>query len=478
MRTIDRILLAAVFLVFFFIHISTLNNGHNWGDDFAQYILHALNLVEHKPYSENIALDLWTVVPPGFPLLLSSIIYWSGINFKILKFLNIVCWALTALAGYFLAVRRMRPRTAAVFTVWLLSVPFFFFFKQNVLSDIPFLCFVSLSIWAFTKAEEKSVPLLYGVAAVLLGYAVMIRWAGLALFLAAVLHMCINGKRKEALGFAGAALISAGIVVSFGSSAAGHFGSTQYTLHTWAYAVWMNIAFIPTVILDFVMAEPVSKAAGPAVFLIFKFLGPVFVIAGMLVFFARFFQRKVGFLGWFTLLYLLGIIVWPVQQGLSRYILPLIIPLGIYFIVEASRILKEPLAEKVLVGLFALLIVQNAAVIAFNFRFNDDNIYQKETLEMAGWVNDHVLPDDHFMFYKPRALRLLSGRTGTAFWVYPQERQYWHLRVEDMHIRYLIADKKLDDLARYDSLNLPAKNSELLIQKVWENSGYKIFEVK
>jgi hypothetical protein len=107
-----------------------------------------------------------------------------------------------------------------------------------------------------------------------------------------------------------------------------------------------------------------------------------------------------------------------------------------------------------------------------------NTIYQKETLEMAGWVNDHVLPDDHFMFYKPRALRLLSGRTGTAFWVYPQERQYWHLRVEDMHIRYLIADKKLDDLARYDSLNLPAKNSELLIQKVWENSGYKIFEVK
>ncbi|MBP6342890.1 MAG: hypothetical protein KA403_03040, partial [Candidatus Omnitrophica bacterium] len=119
MRTIDRMLLAAVFLVFFFIHIISLNDGHNWGDDFAQYILHALNLVEHKPYSENIALDLWTVVPPGFPLLLSSIIYWSGINFKILKFLNIVCWALTALAGYFLAVRRMRPRTAAVFTVWL-----------------------------------------------------------------------------------------------------------------------------------------------------------------------------------------------------------------------------------------------------------------------------------------------------------------------------------------------------------------------
>lgn len=359
MRTIDRMLLAAVFLVFFFIHIISLNDGHNWGDDFAQYILQC-----------NAASSRTTLIPKTspsiygrlfrrvFPLLLSSIIYWSGINFKILKFFNIVCWGLTALAGYFLAVRRMRPRTAAVFTVWLLSVPFFFFFKQNVLSDIPFLCFVSLSIWAYTKAEEKFVPLLYGVAAVLMGYAVMIRWAGLALFLAAVLHMCINGKRKEALGFAGAALVSAGIVVSFGSSAAGHFGSTQYNLHTWAYAVWMNIAFIPTVILDFVMVEPVSKAAGPAVFLIFKFLGPVFVIAGMLVFFVPIFQRNVGFLGWFTLLYLLGIIVWPVQQGLSRYILPLIIPLGIYFIVEASRILKEPLAEKVLVGLFALLIVQ------------------------------------------------------------------------------------------------------------------------
>ena len=97
MRT-HKLYFAAIFFIFCLLNVVTLRDGHNWGDDFSQYILHAVNLIEHRAYTEAIALDLWTVVPPGYPLLLSAVIYWFGINFKILKFINVVSWGLTALS--------------------------------------------------------------------------------------------------------------------------------------------------------------------------------------------------------------------------------------------------------------------------------------------------------------------------------------------------------------------------------------------
>ncbi len=154
MKVLAKIAAFALFGTFFFVNIITLHDGHNWGDDFAQYIQHAINLVEHQPYASNISYDIFVVYPPGFPLLLSSVIYWCSINFKVLKFLNVLFWALSALVAYSLAMRDLKPFWSRMIVVWFLTSPFFFIFKQNVLSDIPFMCFVLLSIWTFIKSEE------------------------------------------------------------------------------------------------------------------------------------------------------------------------------------------------------------------------------------------------------------------------------------------------------------------------------------
>ncbi len=475
MTNIVRTALVTAFVLFGVVNSATLNDGHNWGDDFAQYMLHAVNLTEHKPYAADIVLDLWTVVPPGFPLILSSIIYWAGINFKLLKFLNIMGWALTALAGYSIAVRRMTPAMAAALTIWFLSAPSLFVFKQNVLSDIPFVCFVSLSIWAFIKYQEKLTPALYVLTVFLMSYCVLVRWAGISLVAAAVLYCAIKREGRQSIGFIIGACVAVAIGLSFGAGAGGHFESAQYTVTKWLYDVWMNIAFLPTAFLDIVITVPAGQMMNPAVFTLCKFPGPAAVLLGCVIFFRRLLQKRISFLGCFTFLYLMGVILWPVQQGASRYILPVIIPLMIYVLASAKDF---KVGERVLVGVLMLLICQNIFVTAGRWTFKDDDIYQPETLEMASWVADHVPPTEHYMFRKPRALKLLTNRVGTAYWVYPADEQYWHLRAQRLNVKYFIADKKLDGLAGYDTLTLPVAETPWTLTKVWENSRYKILRAQ
>jgi len=81
-----------------------LTNGHNWGDDFAQYIMQAKSIVEHKP-AEFIATNRFIVenseyavgpvtYPWGFPALLAPVYALFGLDLIALKAVNVVCFLL------------------------------------------------------------------------------------------------------------------------------------------------------------------------------------------------------------------------------------------------------------------------------------------------------------------------------------------------------------------------------------------------
>ena len=61
-------------LLYVVINLITIKDEKKGDDYFAQYILHAQNIIQGKSYASNIILDPWVVVPPGFPLLLSLLL--------------------------------------------------------------------------------------------------------------------------------------------------------------------------------------------------------------------------------------------------------------------------------------------------------------------------------------------------------------------------------------------------------------------
>src|SRR5690242_710038 len=66
-----------------------IKSSHDWGDDFAQYLIQARNIVEHRPQTENnLILDEQNgafavkAYPVGFPLLLAPIYALKGLDIK------------------------------------------------------------------------------------------------------------------------------------------------------------------------------------------------------------------------------------------------------------------------------------------------------------------------------------------------------------------------------------------------------------
>ena len=90
-----------------------IRNSHDWGDDFAGYIMEARNIAEGKPFYETkmVPQDYMPSYAPqyysyGFPLLLSPVIKVFGVNFKALDMymsLWLVLWGV--LVFYYLRSR-------------------------------------------------------------------------------------------------------------------------------------------------------------------------------------------------------------------------------------------------------------------------------------------------------------------------------------------------------------------------------------
>src|SRR5687767_4240985 len=73
--------------VFYF---ATIRSGHAWGDDFAMYIRHAINLSNGTPYDETgVIRNPWNFLgpvayPPVFPLLLAPVYKLWGVRLTVM----------------------------------------------------------------------------------------------------------------------------------------------------------------------------------------------------------------------------------------------------------------------------------------------------------------------------------------------------------------------------------------------------------
>ncbi len=148
------VVLAAIVVIGLFYGL-TFRAGHAWGDDFAMYIIQARNLAAGQfagptgyIYNPNIAVLGPRAYPPLFPLLLAPIYLLRGLDFTAMK-VGILLLFLAALYLIFEICRKrldFLPSVAVVLTVGF--SPLFWEFKDNVVSDLPFLfsrCSLSLS---------------------------------------------------------------------------------------------------------------------------------------------------------------------------------------------------------------------------------------------------------------------------------------------------------------------------------------------
>jgi Na+-transporting methylmalonyl-CoA/oxaloacetate decarboxylase gamma subunit len=175
-----------------------IRDSHDWGDDFAGYLRQAKNISEGKPFyqSKFEFYDYNPVYSPpyysyGFPVLLSPVVKVFGLDFKVLdRYMSlwVLAWALL-IFGY---LRRYFSLFASVSFILLFFLnPFFFDFKTNVISDIPFAFFFLLSLLLYIDRKDK--PIYYHVlAGLVLAFTIGIRGVGVVIPLVILLDLFIQ----------------------------------------------------------------------------------------------------------------------------------------------------------------------------------------------------------------------------------------------------------------------------------------------
>ncbi|MFM8319949.1 MAG: hypothetical protein ACKOC5_03455 [Chloroflexota bacterium] len=182
--------LAALLLVFVLLAWGSLYQGHNWGDDFAAYLLQAQSLLD-RSVDDFLAANRFTILesdrtigpiayPWGTPLLLAPILWLSGLDFFALKSLNILAY-LGFLTVLWFGLRRSLGSTwGAVFVALFACNPALIQSMNQILSDIPFLFFAMLAVMLIRRAALNRNGILPGhpkVDTLLAGLAAVLPWS-------------------------------------------------------------------------------------------------------------------------------------------------------------------------------------------------------------------------------------------------------------------------------------------------------------
>jgi hypothetical protein len=153
---IGLILMIGLFLGF------TIRDGHRAGD-FAMFMQHTINVVHGQPYAESAyapnphALTAGgpNVFPPGWPMTMVPVYFVFGLNLTALKW----CVILFFLGVLFLMAHLARQDLDPVYVLGLVTViglqPYFWDIKENVLSDIPFLFWVCLTLILVQRLSSR-----------------------------------------------------------------------------------------------------------------------------------------------------------------------------------------------------------------------------------------------------------------------------------------------------------------------------------
>lgn len=479
------------FILLFAVNVFTLHDGHNWGDDFAQYIMHAQNILEHREYTSGIMIDNPVVYPPGYPFLLAPLLKVFGLDFRVLKLVNVIFWYASVFLLYGLFLEKVGKGMAMASCLFMASSSYFFIFKQNVLSDVPFLFFVILSITAFTRhcerSQDRRKDVFYlALFAISSCCAFWTRSIGMVLFLSAAFYFWVReGNGYRAVGMivlgAGAFYVQVALIgihqgywevfKQQGMAAAG------FILHNYSL-IFSSLAWVFIPGMTAVTAKFFSFVD---VFLVV--VGPL-LLAAIIVFSVRaVIKRRFSFYACFAFFYFWALVAWTAfahsPQSFSRYVLPLV-GYGVMVGVEKAHILVAKmrglfLPKIVKAGCVAVLgsvLTVNVVNIETHFSLNDDVLFTDDNQQLFAWVERNVREDEFYVFLKPRAIALMTGRVGTMLWTQPGQKDHWRQRMDRLGVSYLIMGKNANkNFMRY------LEQNQDFFRVVWENGSYKIFKV-
>jgi len=466
-------------------HVWALRPGHEWGDDFALYLLHARNLVEGRPYAATGYLynphypSLGPpTYPPVTPALLAPIYAAVGLNLEAMKLAMVAGYVAFLAIAYFLFRATLGPARATLAVV-LVGCNWFSFQETNTIgADEFFLTFLYAALLLFERAdvaaENSRAQWLLTMGGAMVGYlAFATRSLGVLVFVATAFQELLVHRRIRRPALAALALFTAlALAQTLLVHSDRHYldqsrgGVGLLVLHAGWYAeraaaFWSNGHW----------ALPAAMLAG--VSLVLAALGCVAQA-----------RRRIRVDAVCALLYLLVVLLWPSYEA-ERYLYPLM-PLWVFYTfcgLEHVLFVQRPGLRRTVLTLFLA-----AAALSYAGRYATldwgplpHGIAAPAARQMFQYVSEHTRPDAVVVFAKPRAMALLTRRAAAAPHIPERDEQLQdYLR----HIRasYLIVANHDDTFGRAANPRLTqflwafVARHPRRFRAVWANEEFTLFE--
>jgi hypothetical protein len=479
----DLLIPLAIILAIGCFFILTLRPGHRWGDDFAMYLLHARNIANGLPYSTGYIYNAaephtgQPAYPPVFPLLLVPAYKIAGLNYPLLKGIEVVTF-LVALWAMFVVSSRYLTWPWRIGLLLLIGLqPFVWDKKDDITSDIPFLMFLYLGIALaghFYDRPAKETPVWAGVLAGILMYlSYGTRSVGLAIIPALLFYDVL--KRRRITRFGVIAVGVAGLLAAAqAASLRGTNGSDRFGLFDFspAWLISNTIAYFKS--LRVFLLNGYSNSVSYA----------VFGVAILLALWGAWYQlrRGVHLLELFSVIYMGLIIAYPVP-GLQRYLLP-VMPLFFIYVLTGLRELLAAAMPPLRIPIAGAAVLLIAMTYAGAYAKTDwgpirEGINDPDFVDACQYLRKNAAPGDIVMFRKPRILALLTGLPAV---IYSTTAGCDAIRadVHQFHARYIVTgDVSHEDFASDAQQLRPClERYKDSLDEVHANSHYRIFTLR
>lgn len=474
--------LIAILLASLALGASILTRGHDWGDDWASYVMQAQSILNGN-MDEFIERNAFTIFessyqigpvayPWGYPLVLIPSLMFKGVHALTLKLPGLVFFAGFLVCLYLLTENRL-TRTESLLLVSLFAFnPVYVGFLDYILSDIPFVFSVFLVLVLAAKVESGQSAwrsVLLGAAMFL---AFFIRTTGVILLAAFLAHQALiflqERSRRRAVVQNSAIVAVTFILLWLVSSAIFPNGQGAYLRQLAGFTPDIFVTNVHNYFYLFVQFFTTNPS--PAWTLIYYLLTAFFLVGAwtrrhadqmFIIFFA---------------LYFAVMVIWPEWQGI-RFIFPLI-PIFIYFAFQGMLASVRLLPERYVSfgrGINSLLWIALAGIFLFqtgtraysNLRENRqiNGPFESFSTEMYDYVKANTPSDSVIVFFKPRAFRLFTDRDSIMV------LECDHLLRGDyvvLHRNWEYSQILPKDIP---NCNLPLKN-------VYENRKYIVYELE
>jgi len=416
---------------------SMFTRGHWWGDDFAAYIDQAKSIL-HGEMVLYIVHNTFTVTqsshepghqmgpaayPWGFPLMLVPVYAMFGLSPLALKIPGLLAY-LAFLAVFFFLMKRRFKLTGSMLAVSLFAFnPGLLGFLDNIASDIPFLFFSMLAILladVYTKeTQEKRRLILAALTGIAIFAAFFIRTQGLLLLSAILLWLGIHflrGRetRRQTMMEAFVTVTSFGMLWGV-SSLIFPGGQTSYLSLYSDFS--MNVFFGNMTSYSKLFGELFAGLPGNTI---------IFGVFAVLFFIGLASRWKDDLL--FVLyvgLYLLVLWSWPEWQG-YRFIFPLL-PFFVYFAFQGLFVVigllkkyQQVWGQRVAYAALLMMVSGFAFISASNAYGNlragreINGPFDPYSMETYDFIKNNTPKDSVIVFFKPRAMRLMTDRDSLA----------------------------------------------------------------